>query len=401
MNNPAARGAGRPAILSAAGRLTCGYYAVMFLSYGTFLPFWPVWLEDWGLSPEEVGGFMAASVAARVVAGVVIPIIAEWLDQRRLTLVALYLGGAALFSACMFVSSPGTLFVVTVLAAIVFAGTSPISEILGVAAARENGFAYAHARAMGSIGFLGSNLVVGGLMASFGSDAALWWIVGSLLLAVPLAMRHPGGGRVGRANRAGFGEVRVLMRSRPYWLLACAVALLQGSHGVFYALGSVHWRDIGLGEVTIGALWAWGVAAETALMIFAGPWLINRLGPVGAMMLSGAAGVLRWGVMMADPEGAALWAAQGLHALTFAASHLGLMAFFQHAIPHRLAASAQGFAVQFLGNLVMAGSMALAGFAYPLMGGGIYGIAALLAGLGGLCALGLWKSWDRGPLLPA
>ncbi|QDL92397.1 hypothetical protein FDP22_11780 [Paroceanicella profunda] len=401
MTHPAAPARARPAILSAAGLLTSGYFGVMFLSYGTFLPFWPVWLEDWGLSPAEVGSFMAASVAARVIAGVVIPMIADWLDQRRLTLVALYLGGATLFAACLFVSSPETLFVVTILAAIVFAGTSPISEILGVAAAREHGFAYAHARAMGSIGFLGSNLLVGLLMAHFGSDAALWWIVGSLVAAVPLALRHPGGGRVGRANRAGIAEVRALLGSRAYWLLAGSVALLQGSHGVFYALGSVHWRDIGIGDATIGALWAWGVAVETLLMIFAGPWLIRRLGPVGAMILSGAAGVLRWGVMMADPMGPALWLVQGLHALTFAASHLGLMAFFQFSIPHRLAASAQGFAVQFLGNVVMAGSMALAGWAYPSLGGGVYAIAAVLAGLGGLCALVLRSLWDRGPLLPA
>ena len=67
-------------------------------------------------------------------------------------------------------------------------------------------------------------------------------------------------------------------------------------------------------------------------------------GRSAALALSGAGGVLRWGAMMADPAGFWLWPIQGLHALTFAAGHLGAIAFISRAVPDRYAAAAQGAA---------------------------------------------------------
>ena len=47
-------------------------------------------------------------------------------------------------------------------------------------------------------------------------------------------------------------------------LFVAVVAFVQASHAVMYALGSLHWRALGLGETEIGALWAASVATRSS-----------------------------------------------------------------------------------------------------------------------------------------
>ncbi|HEU0222291.1 MAG TPA: MFS transporter [Paracoccaceae bacterium] len=387
---------------SRAGALTAGYFATVFLAIGAHLPFWPVWLAEWGLSGAEIGAYSAAAVAARILTGLCIPMLAEWIDQRRLTLAILALITALLMLAHLEVADRTLLLLLTIGVSVSISGVLPLADALGNAAAVNGGFGYARARAFGSFAFVFANLALGALVMRFGVDAALWWIVAAMLGSVPLALHHPGGGKAGRANRLRWEMVRALAADRVFLVFAVTVAALQASHGIFFALGSVHWRELGIGEGTIGLLWAGAVMAETVLMLVAGPWLVARLGPVGALALAGGAGVLRWGLMGFDPAVWALWPLQGLHALTFAAGHIGMMAFFQAAVPVQLWATGIGFVVQLLGNSVMAAVMAVGGAAYPEFGGATYGVAALLAAAGlGLAAV-LARLWDGGPIrLPA
>ncbi len=115
-------------------------------------------------------------------------------------------------------------------------------------------------------------------------------------------------------------------------VFVAAVAFTQSSHAVFFALGSVHRTRLGLSEATIGGLWAGSVGAEVGFMVLLGSWAVRRLGPVRAIALSGAAGVLRWGAMSFDPAVWALWPLQALHAATFGLGHLGAMAFIAEAV---------------------------------------------------------------------
>ena len=93
------------------------------------------------------------------------------------------------------------LLAATVAVGVSMAGTGPLAEALGVAAARARRFPYSPVRGLGSTGFLAANLIVGALIARTGSGVALWWIVGCM--AAPRAPRpaHPGG-RDGRGPAA-------------------------------------------------------------------------------------------------------------------------------------------------------------------------------------------------------
>jgi PPP family 3-phenylpropionic acid transporter len=90
--------------------------------------------------------------------------------------------------------------------------------------------------------------------------------------------------------------------------------------------------------------------------------------------------------MALAPPVAALPALQCLHALSFGATHLGALGFVATAAPAGLAATAQGYLAMAIG-VAMAVAMAASGVLYASYGGGAYGVMAVTACAGGVCAL--------------
>lgn len=386
-------------ILSRAGLHTSAVYLAFFAALGVHLPFWPLWLRDWGLSAAEIGGYLSLGTAVRVAGGLVIPVLADRLDARRHTVALCALGCALIFVGHAWISGRGLLLAATLATGAGFAGIGPITEALGVAAARHGGFDYARARAAGSAGFLASNLVLGAVIAATGSWVALWVIAGWLALLAALAPGHPGGRRVSGATPPSLGQIGRVMLNPVFGLFLVTVAFIQSSHAVIYAYGSIHWSELGLGAARIGALWAFAVAAEIVLMVAFGAGLVRRLGPVGALVGAGLASVLRWAAMTTDPVGWWLWVLQALHAFTFALGHLGAVAFIAVAIPARYGAAAQGAMSQVAVGAFTAAGMALAALVYPSLGGATYAIGAVSAAVGTGLALVLRRRW-RGAELP-
>ncbi|MEL6793773.1 MAG: MFS transporter, partial [Pseudomonadota bacterium] len=298
------------------------------------------------------------------------------------------------FLAHYWIETRPFLLMATLAAAAVMAGGTPIADALSLRAAARGGFAFATARAMGSAAFLAANVFCGLAVARWGSDAALWWIVIACLPLIWLGLSHPGGAGAPLPTPR-LGEAASLLRSRAFVLTMVAGATLQGSHAVLYAYGSIHWRAQGIDDGTIGALWAVGVAFEVALMLFAGKVLIERLGPAGAMALSGAVGAARWALMTLDPSFFWLWPLQALHAITFTAAFLGALEMVRRLAPESLAATAQGMAGAMAGGLVMAGGSFAAAWAYPRYGGDAYWIGAALAA-SGLIAAAMLRNVTRG-----
>lgn len=373
---------------------TAAFYVAMFGALGAHLPFWPVWLEDWGLSSGEVGLFVSLGVAVRVVAGLLFPVLADRAGQRRLWMAGLCAAGALIFVAHLGMGTRAGLLAVTVVVGAILSGILPLGEGLGAGAARHFGFAYARPRAIGSVAFLLTNLIVGWLIARTGADAALWWIVGCLIAAGLLGWRHPGGGLPQRTSPPGFGEIGALLRHPTFALFTLAAAMVLSSHAVYYVYGSVHWRRLGLDEATIGLLWAVSVAVEVVVMWSFGSALIRRLGPVGALMLSGAGGLLRWGAMTFDPGLGWLWGLQAMHSITFVCGHLGAVGFIAAAVPERFGASAQGAFMGLGGGVLTALAMGAAAWLYPNWGGSTYWIAAAMSGAGLVLSWHLMRQWD-------
>ncbi len=377
---------------------TAGVYVTVFAATGAYIPFWPLWLTDWGLTPEEVGLYTALGIAIRVVAGMAVPALADRLDARRHTLIACAAVTLLLFLAHLDIHSKPVLLLATLGVGAAWAGIGPLAEALGVAAARSHRFAYAQARGIGSMGYLGANLAIGVLIAVTGSGIVLWWIVACMAGLIALSVRHPGARRVKGQIPPAMREIGRLVVNPVFAIFMAAVAFIQSSHAVLYAYGSIHWRALGISEPRIGALWAFSVAVETIFMLFFGTAAIQRLGPVRAMAGAALAGIVRWSAMMADPTGFWLWPIQGMHALTFAMGHLGAIAFITRAVPDRYSAAAQGATGAMAVGGVTALGMVLAAAVYPELGGRTYAIGVASSALAfGFC-LFLARRWRGGEL---
>lgn len=387
------------AIAGRAGLLTCAWYGAAFFAFGAHLPYWPLWLAGWGLSQSEIGTYVGLALAVRVASAALVPALADRLARRRAAVVLSASAGAAVFAAHLAIATRPALLVATLAAACAVAPLIPLGEALGVRAVAMHRFAYAHARAVGSVAFLAMNLGLGLMIGRLGPGIVLWAVVLSLVAVAGLGAVHPGGGAPPGAglDRSKLGELRGLLANPVFLTFAVAASVGQASHAVYYAYGTLGWIGQGVDPGVVGALWAFGVLAEIGLMLGPGWRLVDRLGPAPALMLAGLAGMLRWGLMSLAPGLLLLWPVQALHALTFGLGHLGAMAFVAVAIPPRLQASAQGFYGGGLGALVLALATLAAGGISAVAGiASAYWLAAAMSGVAALAALRLAAIWDGG-----
>jgi PPP family 3-phenylpropionic acid transporter len=132
----------------------------------------------------------------------------------------------------------------------------------------------------------------------------------------------------------------LLARPSVAWFLLGA-GLIQNSHLAYYGFGTLYWRTAGIGSATIGWLWAEGVIAEIVLFA-AAPALLTRLGPERLVMLGGVGAFVRWVALGLSTDLVLLVPMQLLHALSFAAAHLGAMLYLARQAPAGLSATAQG-----------------------------------------------------------
>jgi len=346
-----------------AGLLTSGWYAVFFLALGAQIPFWPAWMRDWGLSQAEVGTYLGLGMVVRVFAATVLPAVADRFAIRRAMMLAAGLTGGALFFAHLFVETRPALLALTLALSLFAAPLGPLGEALGVRAAQRYGFPYAHPRAVGSFAFLVMNVAIGAVVARYGTDAVVWAVTFNVLLAAGFGAIHPGGAAPPGAglDRSRFREAFGLLRKPAFLVFGIAISLEQASHAVFYAYSTLIWDAQGIGQGTIGMLWAIGVLSEIALMLGPGWRLVERIGPARAVAIAAAFGVIRWGLMALEPGLLLLWPVQCLHALSFGMAHLGAIAFVAAALPPRLQASAQGLYSGLLGGIAFALATLLAG----------------------------------------
>ena len=71
----------------------------------------------------------------------------------------------------------------------------------------------------------------------------------------------------------------IIIITKPFILFIVSAGLIQISHSVLYGFGTLHWRNLGHSETTIGLFWSIGVLAEIVLFALAGKFK-DRIGPL-------------------------------------------------------------------------------------------------------------------------
>jgi PPP family 3-phenylpropionic acid transporter len=370
------------------------FYAAVFLVIGVHVPFWPVWLKSRGLGPGEIGLILSLATWIRALAP---PLVAQAIDrrgERKRPMVLLV--AATLVAYGLFPLADGfwPILAVTAIAAVCFSAVVPLGENLAMLNARDHGFDYGRVRLWGSLSFIVAALAAGRLLVGRDEDLIPWLMLATLALTVVATAALPGT-RAAPAPPTGRSPIVGLLSRPVFVIFLVATGLIQASHAAYYGFATIHWREAGLSDAVIGALWAEGVVAEIVLFAFSGA-VVRRIGPVRLLMLGAAAGMVRWGVLGSTTDLAALVAVQWLHALTFAATHLGAMHFLARAVPREHSATAQTLYAALGVGVLMGLAMIVSGAIYGALGGGAFHAMAALSVLGALAALVLARSWRDG-----
>ena len=278
-------------------------YLAMYGAFGVASPFMPAFLHSRGLSAEALGAVLAAGTAVRLVAAPLAGRLGDRVHALRTVLVAS--ACAALVCTCLYFvpGSAGWPGVVYIAQAAALAPTAVLADALAIGRA----FEYGRVRGAGSAAFVAGTLVSGQAVAAWGLGSVV------VLQAILLGGEALAASRVPERSHAPksastAARVRVLLRIRTFRWVVVAAALVLGSHAMQDGFAVIRWSAAGIGPGTASVLWSEAVAAEVLVFFFAGPALLGRLGPGGAVVLAALAGVLRWAVMAAS---AALTLASG------------------------------------------------------------------------------------------
>jgi PPP family 3-phenylpropionic acid transporter len=372
----------RPLVPFAA--LSASYFAHI----GFFNPYLPLWLKDLGFPIVVISLLASVQSFTRVFAPYAWGALSDHSGERvRLLRVGAAL--ALLASAGLWIDG-GAWWVAAVLL-MLFTQTSsmmsPTEAAMAHLVAGDWG-RYGRVRLWGSAGFLLTVFVAGAWFERFGVKSFPAWAGVTLALVVLCTWWVPDTREQPHANALRIREPvgPVLRQPVVRWFFASLLFHVM-AHFAVYGFLSLYLDALGYNKAMIGVLWALSVALEIAWFFGQGRF-IKRLPMSRWLVVCGAATALR----MALTGGlggslVALFAAQLLHALTFATHHTACIAMVSHHFPGRLRARGQalftviGYGVGGVVGVLAGGALA-SRFGFSAM----FGVAALVAAAATLCA---------------
>ncbi len=309
---------------------------------GAWVPFLALHLERAGQS-EAIGTMLVVMGLARVVAGPLWGIVADW-TRRDGPLLALGSGiTAALGAAVIFAPSP--LWIVPLLA-LHATCRAPLGALLDGTTVRRleaqgRPEDYGRVRRWGSVGYLVAGLVAGAVAES-GVTRALGLAVAGWALTALLAARSPSGPP---APPAPLGPAIRAAARNPRVLALLAVAVLHGASLATYdSLYAVHLDSLGIASRWAGLALTAGVAVEVAAFTYSDR-LIARVGPWTMILLATLSGVIRWELTAWAHDPYLLTAVQLIHGVTFGFFWLGVVEAVRREVPEALRMSSQALLV--------------------------------------------------------
>jgi PPP family 3-phenylpropionic acid transporter len=365
------------------------FYGMVFGVVGTYLPFFPVWLQAIGINPSWIGLIIAVPAVTRFT---ILPFITGLAERRQALRGALIATALLTFAGLLILGTlrlPLAVFVMFALTACVWTPTVPLTDGYALKGVARYGLNYGPLRLWGSAAFVVGALACGLLVEVVAATNLIWIIAAvagfSAIASFGLRPLPPS-----EAPRAVLSRPSALLRKPGFLAIIFAAALIQGSHAAYYTFASIVWQGAGLGGMTIAGLWTLGVVAE--IVVFA---LSPRfsLSPVLLVAIGAASAVLRWLVIAQDPPLPVLAVVQLLHGLTFGLTQVGTMGLLIRHVPGHITASAQGYLTACVG-LSMSSAAIASGAIYAQHGQAVYYLMAAMAAAGAVVILAARRGLD-------
>lgn len=355
-------------------------YAALFVAPGFYLPFFPVFLASLGFSPEAIGIAIGIPMGMRLLANPVAGVLSDRWGRPRRFLAVLGAGAASAFALMAVLPGTGAVLLLVAVATLFWGPAFPLTDAFGVRLARERGVDYGRARLWGSVSFIGANVALGVALEVLPPASIVWLIAASLLLFALSVQMLPRLKSPAAAVAAAAPKV-----SRRVVLAVFAAACVQSSHAALYAFGSVHWQASGISPSFIGFLWGAGVAAEVVVFYFA-TTMLKRFSPIGLILIGGMSAIVRFALTALDPPQALLVPLMTMHAFTFTATFLGMVAIAGESGGEGAQGRAQAFSSTAVSVAMLLATFA-AGPLYARYGAYVFLGSSLIAAFGCVLAL--------------
>ena len=370
--------------------------AAYFLAAGAFMSYWPVWLRNRGITDAEIGTLFMARQLVSVAAMLGMGFVAHKLGRLRGILFGLSLAAVLMMGGYQISHTFLALLTTGLIWGIVWSPIMALYDGVLVNEAKRRGIVYGRLRMWGSVAFIFGTLFTGVAVDRYGPPSVLYIGLAGVALLVPFALLLPKAEprEPGVAHHAPFGLFE-LFRNKPFVLFMIGAGFCQSSHAVLYSFGTLTWRSAGIDDVTISLLWGESVAVEILMMVVSG-WLLRRIGVVRLIGLGLVCGLVRWTGMAFTNDLPVLVVLQLLHAGTFAACHLGAMAFIQRALPASGVALGQSIYYALGTGATQAVIFQFAGLLYARYGQHAFLGMTVISAVGLICIVMLARRWNGG-----
>ncbi|MCD7056730.1 3-phenylpropionate MFS transporter [Escherichia fergusonii] len=364
-------------VLQSTRWLALGYFTYFF-SYGIFLPFWSIWLEGLGLTPETIGLLLGTGLVARFLGSLLIA--PRVTDPSRLIPALRVLALLTLVFALAFWAGTHVAWLMVVMIGfnLFFSPLVPLTDALANTWQKQIPLDYGRVRLWGSIAFVIGSALTGKLVSLYDYRVILALLtlgVASMLLGMMLRPAIQPQGVSRHQESTGWSSWLALISQN--WRFLVCVCLLQGAHAAYYGFSAIYWQSAGYSASAVGYLWSLGVVAEVIIFALSNK-LFRRFSARDLLLLSAVCGLIRWGMMGWTTALPWLIVAQILHCGTFTVCHLAGMRYI--AARH----GSEVIRLQAVYSAVaMGGSIAImtifAGYLYQHLAGGVFWVMALLA----------------------
>ncbi len=362
------------------------FNAFLFLGSGIQMPFLPLWLKDKALSEAEIALVMALMMAVRIFAMPVGTFIADVTKNRRRVIQFAALGSFAAYLLMHFMVGFVPILLTGMLAAALLAPVVPLSETLSLEGSAHYGIDYGRIRMWASLSFLSGSLIAGALLDVIPVTHVVLLIAAAQGLGALMTLVLPHDAALRKTSPAGFSlpALGAVVLSATFVIFLAAASIGQASHGMLYAMGSVHFDALGYSKFSIGKLWAASVITEILMFAFSNRFY-RALGAVNLIAIGTGLGIIRWAVTGLGPPIEAMFVIQMLHAATFGFTHLGTMHYMREKVPEHMRNSAQGIYSALASGVLLSATMWSSGPLYAAFGGSAFfimaGVAAIACGL--------------------
>jgi MFS transporter, PPP family, 3-phenylpropionic acid transporter len=361
--------------------------ASYFAHIGFFNPYLTLWLKDLGLPILVISLLASVQSLTRVFAPYVWGAVSDHTGERvRL----LRFSAAVALVASIGLWIPGGPWWVALVLLVLFTHTSSMMGLTEAAMAHlvaGDWGRYGRIRLWGSAGFLVTVFAAGGWFERFGMGHFPAWATITLLIVLICTWRLPDV----REPPASHADERmpiwpVLRQPVVGWFFAALLFHVM-AHFAIYAYFSLYLDSMGYSKAMIGTLWAISVVMEVG-WFFAQGKLLGRFTMPHWLYACGLAAVLRMAMIGGMSQWlVALFLAQMLHALTFAAHHTACIAVVSQYFPGRLRGRGQAlFTVVGYGFGGAIGVLAGGAIAERWGFGAVFWVAAALCAIGTYCA---------------